>query len=364
MNLDSFLEKCKIKHGNNFDYSKVSSLNDKIIITCKIHGDFTQLPKKHLISKYGCLKCRDDKFRYHIDDLKIKINKIHNNIYEYPDFNIYINNKQKINIKCAQHGLFSMKIDTHLTGKGCAKCSKIKFFKKQLDKFITKSNAVHNHIYDYSKIKNYGTGKKILIICKTHGKFKQIAWQHLKGSKCPKCVKENRRLTFDEFLMQAKSVHGDKYDYTQASFKYVSDKIKILCNKHGSFIQRVGPHLYAKQGCPNCSKIISKSETEWLNYINLPIKFRNNKVIINEKVFFPDGFDPSTNTFYEYYGDYWHGNLKVYDPNKINKISKMTFAELYDRTIERENFIKSNGYKIISIWESDWNKIKKELTHE
>lgn len=84
------------------------------------------------------------------------------------------------------------------------------------------------------------------------------------------------------------------------------------------------------------------------------------QVIINNRIFFPDGFDPNTNTIYEFYGDYWHGNLNVYKPEAFNKLNKIKFIDLYNRTLERENFIKNNGYKIISIWESEWNLNKSE----
>jgi hypothetical protein len=39
-------------HGDKYDYSKVDYINcnTKIIISCYIHGDFIQIPYKHLIS--------------------------------------------------------------------------------------------------------------------------------------------------------------------------------------------------------------------------------------------------------------------------------------------------------------------------
>ena len=364
--LKHFIDRANKKHNYKYDYSLVSlsNLESIIDVICPNHGSFKVKAARHLVNQ--CIKCRDDKARNNIDDVKLRINQLHNYAYQYINFDTYKNNKQKINILCEHHGLFILKINTHLSGRGCTKCYKLKIKEKNLNSFIERSSKIHNHEYDYSKlnIKNYHSNCKIPIICNKHGKFKQIAWQHVKGSKCPKCIKENRRLSLQEFLSKAVQVHGDKYNYDDVNFTFVSDKINIKCYKHGIFSQRVGPHLYAKHGCPNCSKIISKAETEWLNYIKLPEEYRNKKIIINNKVFFPDGFDPNTNTLYEYYGDYWHGNLQVYKPNKINKMNKMTFAELNKITLEREKFIKDNGYHIVSIWESDWNKLKKESFYE
>ena len=358
--IENFINKCKLKHDNKYDYSlvKFKTLKDTVSIICPIHGVFETKANIHL--KCGCAKCRDDKLRNNINGLILKANKIHNNKYDYSKVTNYTNNKQKINIICKEHGEFVLQINSHLSGRGCFKCYKNNFQLNSFNSFVEKSNIIHNFNYDYSKINidKFNANIKVLIICKKHGEFKQRAIQHLNGSNCPKCTKENRRLTLEEFLKQAKIVHGDKYDYSKVKFNFVSDKIQIECYKHGKFFQRVASHLYSKTGCPNCSKIISKAETEWLDYLNIPLEFRNKKIILNNKIFFPDGLDPNTKTFYEYYGDYWHGNLNVYSPEKINKLNKTKFIDLYNQTIERENFIKSNGYNIVSIWESDWNKIK------
>lgn len=61
------------------------------------------------------------------------------------------------------------------------------------------------------------------------------------------------RLTIKDFLERAKSVHGDKYDYSKITHLYESDKITIFCKKHQlEFQQTVQKHL-AGQGCRKCS---------------------------------------------------------------------------------------------------------------
>ena len=55
-----FVEKAIKIHGDKYDYSKVNykhSLN-KVIITCKKHGDFLQTPNCHLNGQ-GCLICSE-----------------------------------------------------------------------------------------------------------------------------------------------------------------------------------------------------------------------------------------------------------------------------------------------------------------
>lgn len=67
-----------------------------------------------------------------------------------------------------------------------------------------------------------------------------------------------------------------------------------------------------------------------------------------------DGFDPETNTVYEFLGDFWHGNPKIYNPNDINAVNKKSFGILYENTLKRRNYLKSLDYKIKYIWESEY----------
>ena len=50
--------------GSKYDYDNCVylGLNHKIIITCKIHGDFEQWPRDHLAGS-GCPMCKRDKAR-------------------------------------------------------------------------------------------------------------------------------------------------------------------------------------------------------------------------------------------------------------------------------------------------------------
>ena len=49
---ESFIERAIKVHGDKYDYSKVNYKNSKIkiIIICKIHNEFLQVPSNHLNS--------------------------------------------------------------------------------------------------------------------------------------------------------------------------------------------------------------------------------------------------------------------------------------------------------------------------
>ena len=79
--------------------------------------------------------------------------------------------------------------------------------------------------------------------------------------------------------------------------------------------------------------------------------------------FLVDGYDPTTNTIYEFLGDYWHGNPKKFNPNDINRVTKTSFKTLYDDTFIKFNKLKDSGYNVKFIWESDWDFYIKNKTN-
>lgn len=103
----------------------------------------------------------------------------------------------------------------------------------------------------------------------------------------------------------------------------------------------------------------SKIEIEWLKSLNIDTIILHH--VINKrkyKTYIVDGFDPKTNTVYEFLGDYWHGNLDKYKPMQINKVSHKRMKTLNKQTFIRFDEIKKLGYKIIYIWESEYKQGK------
>ena len=118
--------------------------------------------------------------------------------------------------------------------------------------FIKKAKEIHNSYYSYAKSVYTNTDSVIIIICPEHGEFTQNAREHLRGKRCTACVNLKRHTT-SELLERIKSVHGDVYDYSEFLFVSSRQKVKILCPKHGSFWQKPYDHLEGR-GCPSCAK--------------------------------------------------------------------------------------------------------------
>lgn len=68
-----------------------------------------------------------------------------------------------------------------------------------------------------------------------------------------------------------------------------------------------------------------------------------------------DGYHEESKTVYEFHGDYWHGNPEYYGKDQINEYTGTTFGTLYEKTLQREEYIRSQGYKLVTIWESEFD---------
>ena len=58
-----------------------------------------------------------------------------------------------------------------------------------------------------------------------------------------------QKLITEEFVLKAKKIHGNKYDYSKVDYKESSEKVIIICSEHGEFKQTPNNHL-KKIGCP------------------------------------------------------------------------------------------------------------------
>lgn len=188
---DEFLKLATTKFGNKYKYGEYTSFTSDIEIECPIHGKFIMTPQRHINSKTGCRKCGSSLKIVSEEEFLQKANEKFNNKFKYIGYTKFCN---KIKIICPEHGEFFDTPQHHLLTKtGCPKCGKISMAKTQslgLEKFIEKSNEIHNNKYDYSRF-IYTTNKtKSIIICPIHGEFEQAPVKHMYGQGCPKCKTE------------------------------------------------------------------------------------------------------------------------------------------------------------------------------
>ena len=118
--------------------------------------------------------------------------------------------------------------------------------------FIAEARKVHGDTYDYSASGYSGMSKPLTVICSKHGAFLQTPQRHLSGLRCLSCAGKARK-TREQFIADARAVHGDKYDYAGTEYKNNSTKLEVTCPEHGPFLVKPNNHTTNQSGCPSCA---------------------------------------------------------------------------------------------------------------
>ena len=295
-NTDEFIAKSEIIHNNEYTYDKTSYKNNSspLLITCKKHGDFWQLPHNHLQGK-GCPMCNESKLEKEVAILFDRNGISYERQWHLPwnrkyTLDFYIE-ECNIGIECQGVQHFE---DGHFKNVSLEEIEKRDRYKLQTcnengirilyfsdkerencisdenklineiygsmmdkkEKFIEKSERVHGGKYDYSKVDYVDSLTKVCIICKEHGEFWQTPQAHARGNGCPKCANKKRGDTFrsdgETFIEKANVIHNGKYLYDKDRYVNAMTKVPILCLEHGTFWMTPMAHLNG-QGCPKCS---------------------------------------------------------------------------------------------------------------
>jgi rubrerythrin/very-short-patch-repair endonuclease len=128
---NTWINKAKEIHNDKYDYSLVnySGNKNKVIIICKLHGEFLQIPNDHTQGR-GCRYCgSESKGNYKkltIEEFILRSNVKHNNKYDYSKSSYNDGYKTKICIICPDHGEFFSTGNNHLNGSGCPICNESK----------------------------------------------------------------------------------------------------------------------------------------------------------------------------------------------------------------------------------------------
>lgn len=216
----NFVTLCKQVHGDKYNYDKVEfeSGNKKVIVTCKIHGDFLVEARKHIKGKYNCAKCVG-KYRYTSDEWISECKKIHGeHKFDYSN-TVYVNTATDVTIICKIHGSFVVEARNHMHNKnGCKKCSNTTRslnYRDTNEIFISKAQKIHGDVYDYSTVNYEGIHKKVTIICRLHGKFEQSPKKHIgKKQGCKFCAIDKKKYTTEDFIKRVVEIHQGIYDYS------------------------------------------------------------------------------------------------------------------------------------------------------
>ena len=383
-NTEEFIRRAKIVHGDKYDYSQVEYVNSDthVKIICPVHGLFLQTPYTHLTGS-GCKECGFKKLgaslRSNTEEFISRARAIHGDRYDYSQVE-YVTNETPVTIICPVHGPFRQPPHSHLTGRGCRKCGRdvcAGKLRKNTDEFICRAQEIHGDHYDYTLVEYVDKRTPVKIVCPVHGVYLQTPDAHLQGHGCRQCFADSlsfimqnhlrpqarvKRKNTEQFILDAKKVHGDLYDYSQVEYIGDDEKVTIICKKHGPFPQKANNHLNG-MGCPICRA--SKGELRirrWLKHSGM--HFKKEAIIRSllapgRRKFFKIDFlidgNPSTiieyNGFQHYtYVEGW-GGQEGYDYRIL-------------RDIRLKEYCEQENIRLIIIPYTDYDRIEEILERE
>lgn len=378
---EKFQKKANLKHNNKYK----DGYGDVVYISCFTpirilcpepdDGYFTQKPSDHLQGN-GCQKCGRRSIqksqRSSPEYFLQRAYEVHGDRYEYPDIETsYVNAKTAITMICRKHGPYEQTPDDHLSGCGCPDCGKETIIEKATvwtqESFIAACKEKHQGFFEYSKTVFKGIHEKITVTCPVDGDFDQLAASHLRHA-CDDCaIRERgkqRRLGKEKFVEMANELHGGKFDYSKFEYTNYTSPSTIICPKDGEFEQSPAQHLRKRTGggdCPECSKKMYSIEgiqyVEYLQateYPKLQHAKNGGEYRIEGTRYRADGYDPLSNTVFEFQGCYYHGCERCFPDRSFMTHTSKTAEELFARTRQREQEIRSLGYNYVEMWQCQW----------
>lgn len=212
--------------------------------------------------------------------------------------------------------------------------------KKTNQDIINEFNKIYNNKFDYSLVDYKSNKKHIKIICKEHGMFEQAPTQHLRGKGCSEC--NSTKFKF-EFFKRSNILFDNFYDYSLVNYKNNRTKVTIICPIHREFDKRPDAHLKG-EGCQKCTQ--SKGENEIRNILEFKnIKYISQKMFDDCKNIKKLPFDfylPNHNTCIEFDGEQHY---------KINEFfgGEKSFKELQLRDKIKDEYCLNNNIHLLRI---------------
>lgn len=206
-----------------------------------------------------------------------------------------------------------------------------------------------------------GSEKRVWWLCGRGHSWKTSVAVRTKGHGCPFC--DNRRACSDNCLENlrpeiAKEWHPIKNGKLIPGDVTIGSKKRVwwLCEKCGNEWE-TSVYNRTKVGgtcCGVCAEgsSVSKVSQKWLDSLGIPME--NREILLPDLKIRVDAFVPETNTVYEFFGDYWHGNPKRFAFSEWNRTVGRTFGQLYNETKARLFRLEKAGYGIAYIWERDY----------
>lgn len=291
-NKEEFIKKCKLIHGDLYNYSKVvyTRCKDKVIVIDPDYGEFSITPSNHLLGKGHPRRSgqisrsalswllslpNSENFidphqepTVEICGKKRKVDgydKSTNTIYQFHgsywhgwrgkeiiDQDRY-NNTLKKDQEIIDSGYNLVIMWEHDWSPSKLDLSRIPPSSTLTDNFIQKAIKIHGNKYDYSKVVYINTKEKVLIIDPILGEFWQSPTHHLQGAGL-------KIRTTEQFIAKSKFLFEDRFDYSDTV--YINTKTPLtLFDKKLNKIVYISPTSHYQKASKEKRNSLSNVQT-------------------------------------------------------------------------------------------------------
>ena len=124
------------------------------------------------------------------------------------------------------------------------------------ESFIVEAKEIYGDHYDYSKVAYKNSEHRVVVTCPVHGDFQVYAREHLDGKGCPKCEKG------EKFIAKLKEKFGDRFGLDEFVYESSTSPVTLICPTHGVFTKLPHAILNSRCGCPECGNELMRQLQE------------------------------------------------------------------------------------------------------
>lgn len=227
-------------------------------------GHIYQVRPSNFLSGKRCPACaKEDGIKKRTKSHKQFVEEVFNLVgTEYKVLGVYKNNSTPIKIKHTICGhIYSIVPNYFLGGNRCSVCAKENTAQKLSKTHKQFIEEVFNLVgAEYEVLGTYiNTHTPVEIKHTICGHIYQVRpSKFIKGNRCPECAR-NRKRTHEEFKEDVHSLFDNEYEVI-GTYTNVKTKIEMKHNECGQIYLAIPRKVLNGQGCPHCSKKVSKGE--------------------------------------------------------------------------------------------------------
>ncbi len=132
------------------------------------------------------------------------------------------------------------------------------------EEFIEKAITVHGDKYDYSLVEYIRSAMKVKIICKEHNYIFETTPNNHLSGKGCTKCANVYRKTTEEFITECILIHVDKYDYSLVKYIGAFTKVIIRCKVHDYIFSQTPSDHLSGKGCPKCGGNVKSNTKEFI----------------------------------------------------------------------------------------------------